>query len=138
MTWTPERDMTPKQIEKELQLQAVLFEEECSHGQVASAVKFEVLSEEWFEQYANLNLKSTTYTKQRQLTKRVYKAIGHIRIDKLTARDIQKFINILAGEGVNEHTRFVQFRHIAVSSDLRRFQGTISGKQVVEKGAFLY
>ena len=104
MTWTPETDMTPKQIEKELQRQAVLFEEECSHGQVASAVKFEVLSEEWFEQYAKLNLKSTTYTRQRQLTKRVYKAIGHIRIDKLTARDIQKFINSLAGEGVNEHT----------------------------------
>ncbi|MBR1750944.1 MAG: site-specific integrase, partial [Ruminococcus sp.] len=86
MTWTPEPDMTPKQIEKELQRQAILFEEECSHGQVASAVKFEVLSEEWFEQYAKLNLKSTTYTRQRQLTKRVYKAIGHIRIDKLTAR----------------------------------------------------
>lgn len=104
MTWSPDPNMTPAQIEKELQRQAILFEEECKHNQVVSTIKFEALSEEWFEQYANLNLKSTTLTRQRLLTKRVYKAIGHIRIDKLTARDIQKFINSLAREGVNEHT----------------------------------
>lgn len=104
MTWTPEPDMTPRQIEKELQRQVVLFEEECKNGQIVSAVKFETFAEEWFEQYAKLNLKSTTYTRQRQLTKRVYKAIGHIRLDKLTTREIQKFINSLAQEGVNENT----------------------------------
>ena len=104
MTWSPDPNMTPKQIEKELQRRVVLFEEECKNGQVASAVKFETFSEEWFENYANLNLKSTTLTRQRQLTKRVYKAIGHLRLDKITAREIQKFINSLAQEGVNEHT----------------------------------
>ncbi|MCR5021148.1 tyrosine-type recombinase/integrase [Ruminococcus sp.] len=104
MTWIPDPNMTPAQVKKELQRQAILFEEECKHNQVVSTIKFEALSEEWFEQYANLNLKSTTLTRQRLLTKRVYKAIGHIRIDKLTARDIQKFINSLAREGVNEHT----------------------------------
>ena len=104
MTWTPDPDMTPKQIEKELQRQVVLFEEECKHGQIVSAVKFEGFAEEWFEDYAKLNLKSTTYTRQRQLTKRVYKAIGHLRLDKITTREIQKFINSLAKEGVNEHT----------------------------------
>ena len=41
---------------------------------------------------------------QRQLTKRVCAAIGHIRLDKLTTREIQKFINSLAKDGVNEHT----------------------------------
>ena len=104
MTWTPESDMTPKQIEKELQRQAVLFEEECKNKPVVATIKFEALAEEWFEEYAKLNLKSTTFTRQRQLTKRVYKAIGHLRLDKITARDIQKFINSLAQEGVNEHT----------------------------------
>lgn len=104
MTWTPEPNMTEKQIEKELQRQAILFEEECKHGQIVSAVKFEVFAEEWFEDYAKLNLKSTTYTRQRQLTKRVYDAIGHIRLDKLTTREIQKFINGLAKDGVNQNT----------------------------------
>ena len=104
MTWTPDEGMTEKQIEKELQRVAVLFEEDCKRGQIASAVKFEAFSEEWFEDYAKLNLKSTTYARQRQLTKRVYAAIGHIRLDKLTTREIQKFINSLAKDGVNENT----------------------------------
>ena len=104
MTWTPQEGMTEKQIEKELQRQAVLFEEDCKRGQIVSAVKFETFAEEWFEDYAKLNLKSTTFARQRQLTKRVYAAIGHIRLDKLTTREIQKFINSLAKDGVNENT----------------------------------
>ncbi len=104
MTWTPDPDMTAKQIEKELQCQAILFEEDCKHGQIVSAIKFENFAEEWFEDYARLNLKSTTYTRQRQLTKRTYEAIGHIRLDKLTTREIQKFINSLAKDGTNENT----------------------------------
>ena len=105
MTWTPDEKMTAKQIEKEVQRQAVLFEEDCKRGQIVSAVKFETFAEEWFEEYAKLNLKSTTYTRQRQLTKRVYAAIGHIRLDKITTRLIQKFINSLAQDGVNEITK---------------------------------
>lgn len=105
MTWTPDEKMTAKQIEKEVQRQAVLFEEECKRGQIVSAVKFEAFAEEWFEEYAKLNLKSTTYTRQRQLTKRVYAAIGHIRLDKITTRLIQKFINSLAQDGTNEITK---------------------------------
>lgn len=105
MTWTPDEKMTAKQIEKEVQRQAVLFEEDCKRGQIVSAVKFETFAEEWFEEYAKLNLKSTTYTRQRQLTKRVYAAIGHIRLDKITTQLIQKFINFLAQDGVNEITK---------------------------------
>lgn len=104
MTRTPDPNMTEKQIGKELQRQVVLFEEECRRGQVVSAVKFEAFAEEWFEEYAKLNLKSTTYTRQRQLTKRVHAAIGHIRLDRLTTREIQKFINSLTQDGVNENT----------------------------------
>lgn len=87
-----------------MQRQAVLFEEDCKRGQIVSAIKFETFAEEWFEDYAKLNLKSTTFTRQRHLTKRVYTAIGHIRLDKLTTREIQKFINGLAKDGVNENT----------------------------------
>ena len=75
ITWKPAEGMTEKQIEKELQRQAILFEEECKHGQIVSAIKFEAFAEEWFEDYGKLNLKSTTYTRQRQLTKRVFSAV---------------------------------------------------------------
>ena len=41
MTWTPDPDMPPKQIEKELQRQVVLFEEECKNKPVVATIKFE-------------------------------------------------------------------------------------------------
>lgn len=104
ITWTPPEGMTEKQIEKELNRQCVLFDEECKKGFVVSPVKFEAFAEQWFEEYANLNLRSTTLTRTRQLTKRTYEAIGHIRLDKLNARVIQRFINSLTAEGTNQNT----------------------------------
>ena len=62
--------MTPKQIEKELVRQCVLFDEECKKGFITAPIKFKDLAEQWFEEYANLNLRSTTLTRERQLTKR--------------------------------------------------------------------
>ena len=96
--------MTKRQIEKELQRQAVLFEESVAHGYKTTAVKFQEFAEEWFEEYAKLNLRSTTYERMRQLTHRVYPAIGHLRMDKITARQLQGFVNSLAKEGANEKT----------------------------------
>lgn len=104
MTWKPEPGMTKRQIEKELQRQAVLFEESVAHGYRTTAVKFQEFAEEWFEEYARLNLRSTTYERMRQLTHRVYPAIGHLRMDKITARQLQGFVNSLAKEGANEKT----------------------------------
>lgn len=104
MTWKPEPGMTKRQIEKELNRQAVMFEEAVSHGYKTTAVKFEEFAEEWFEEYAKPNLRSTTYERMRQLTHRVYPAIGHLRMDKITARQLQGFVNSLAKEGANEKT----------------------------------
>lgn len=103
-TWKPDKNMTPKQIEKELQRQVVLFDEECRHGYTASAVKFETVAEEWLTEYAEPNLRSTTYARMKMLCKRVYEVIGHLRIDKITTRDIQKFISSLSKDGVNQKT----------------------------------
>lgn len=100
-TWKPDEGMTPKQIEKEVQRQAVLFEESCKIGQITASVKFEAFAEQWFEEYAKLNLRSSTYEKMKQLPKRVYPAIGHLRLDKITGRHIQQFINDLALNGKN-------------------------------------
>lgn len=102
MTWKPESGMTEKQIEKEVNRQAVLFEEECKKGFQSSAVKFETFCEEWFEEYAKTNLRHSTYTYLYHQRLRIYKAIGHIRMDKLTTRHIQAFINTLSKEGANE------------------------------------
>ena len=102
MTWKPEEGMTPKQIEKEVNRQAVLFEEKCLKGQVTANVKFEEFAEQWFQEYARLNLKNTSYEKMKQLPPRVYPAIGHLRLDRITGRHIQQFINDLALNGRNK------------------------------------
>lgn len=60
MTWKPEPGMTQRQIEKELNRQAVMFEESVNHGFKTSAMKFQELAEEWFENYAKNALRSTT------------------------------------------------------------------------------
>ena len=58
MTWKPDPSLTPKQIEKELQRQAVLFEESCKLGQATgSAVKFEPFAKQWYRECAEINLK---------------------------------------------------------------------------------
>ncbi len=61
ITWKPGPKMTAKQIEKELNRQAVMFEESVNHGFKTSAMKFQELAEEWFENYAKNALRSTTY-----------------------------------------------------------------------------
>lgn len=99
MTWKPADGMNKKQIEKELQKQAILFEDKCMEGQVTANIKFQDFAEQWFEEYAKLNLRNTSYERMKQLTVRVYPAIGHLRLDKITSRHIQQFINDLALNG---------------------------------------
>ena len=54
LTWTPEPGMTKRQIQKELDRQAVLFEEKCRNGQVLDGnMKFAEFAEKWFADYAN-------------------------------------------------------------------------------------
>lgn len=122
-SYKPEPGMTPKQIEKELTHQAVLFEEECKRGQITSAVKFEKFAEQWFEEYAKVNLRPTSYARMKQLTKRVYPAIGHKRLDKITARDIQKFVTDMLVNGKNMNTgkplsRKTAMHHLSFISDV--------------------
>lgn len=97
-TWKPEPKMTPKQIEKELNRQAVMFEEACQNGQLTSNVKFQEFAEQWFREYAELKLKTQTIRCYHNNEKRVYKAIGHMKLSKITTRNIQQFINELATE----------------------------------------
>ena len=100
-TWKPEPGMSARQIEKEVNRQAVLFEEACKQGYQSSAVKFEVMGEEWFKNYARINLRKTTEARMRRLCPRVYSAIGHLRMDRITPRHVQAFINSLSEKGAN-------------------------------------
>ena len=97
MTWKPEKGMTERQIQKELNRVAVNFEEACSHGYKA-AVKFQDFAEQWFKEYAEIALKAQTVRCYRSLETKVYKAIGHLHLDKINTRTIQKFVTQLTEE----------------------------------------
>lgn len=111
-TYKPDPSKSDRWNEKELQRQAVLFEEQCKHGQAVTSAKFEAYAEEWFKVYAEVTLKRNTISNYHSFKKRVYVALGHIRLDKITPLDIQRLISTLmtAGLGVDtikQHVRFV-------------------------------
>ena len=122
-SYKPEPGMTKRQIEKEMQRQAILFEEDCKRGQITAVATFETFAEQRFEEYAKVNLRPTSYARMKQLTKRVYPAIGHKRLDKITARDIQKFITDMLTNGRNLNngkplSRKTAVHHLSFISDV--------------------
>lgn len=107
MTWTPEPGMTRRQTEKELDRQAVLFEERCRTGQVLDGnIKFADFAERWFKDYAEKQLRPTTVAGYRHFIKRILPAIGHIRMDKLRPHHFMAFYDNLAESGIREDTLY--------------------------------
>ena len=102
MTWTPAPGMTERQVQKELQRQVVQFE--ASAAAVSASVKFEVFAKQWFEEYAATNLRPRSLERYQDYEQRTYKAIGHLSLDKIGVRTIQKFINSLSQPGTNQRS----------------------------------
>ena len=123
MTWKPDPGMTEKQTEKEVQRIAFEFEERCKNCWNSSHIKFKAQAENWFKEYAELNLKSTSLERMKQLTVRVYPAIGHLSLDKIRTVHIQDFVNHLVREDKNLKTgkplaRKTVVHHLSFISDV--------------------
>lgn len=102
MTWSPAPGMTEKQIQKELERQKVLFEQEVLSGKVLDGnIRFQDFAERWFTDYAEIHLRSLTLQRYRQLVKRTYAAIGHIRIDRLQPHHLIAFYKALGQENAD-------------------------------------
>lgn len=102
-TWTPDPGMTQKQIEKELNRQMVLFDEECRGSSLRDGhIKFKTFAEQWMKEYVESALGKRTQANYKQMAPRVYEALGHLYMDKITSRQIQKFINSLGQPGANQ------------------------------------
>ena len=91
-TWRPDKQLTAKQIEKELNHQAGMFEDACMNGFMTSATKFSEFAERWKREYAENNLKQTTIDNMSHTIDRVNEEIGHFRLDKINTRIIQNLI----------------------------------------------
>jgi len=98
MTWTPAPGMTPKQIEKELQRQAVLFEREVETGTYLDGANmtFGEFTNKWLESYAEKRLAPGTLKPYKmRLEKRILPALGHIKLSKLQPHHLMEFYNNL-------------------------------------------
>lgn len=101
-TWKPDPKWSQARIKKELEKAAVLFDEECAAQGVGSGnVKFETFARQWIKEYAEVTLRPRTVYRLHQMEERTYTALGHLRLDKITARHVQKFINNLAEPGIS-------------------------------------
>lgn len=106
MTYKPAPGMTQKQIEKELQKQATLFDVQCQNGfSISGNVKFETFAKEYFKQIeTEKQLKPSTVERLHGCEERTYQAIGHLPMNKINKRHIQAFINNLSEPGINKAT----------------------------------
>ncbi len=106
MTYKPEPNMTAKQIEKEVQRQAVLFEEQCAKGLVMNGkVKLADFAEEWFKHKKN-ELRPKTYARYKTMMPRINAALGHMRIDRIQPQHLLSFYENLAEGGIRQDTKY--------------------------------
>lgn len=106
MTYTPEKSMTVKQIEKELQRQAVLFEEQCQKGLVMDGrMKFAVFADEWMK-HKKADLRPKTYARYQSMLPRINAAIGHMRLDRIQPQHLLTFYENLSEGGIREDTKY--------------------------------
>ncbi len=106
MTYKPEPNMTAKQIEKEVQRQAVLFEEQCAKGLVMDGkIKFADFTAEWFKHKKN-ELRPKTYARYESMLPRINAAIGHLRLDRIQPQHLLSFYENLSEGGIRQDTKY--------------------------------
>lgn len=97
-TWKPEKEMTPKQEEKELKRIAILFEEKCSTGQyMDGSIKFSEFSKTWLQEYAAKQLRATTVFTYETMLEKINEIIGHLRVDKIQPHHLLQCYDKLKG-----------------------------------------
>lgn len=125
MTYKPDKGMTAKQIEKEVNRQAVLFEDkakqdyekqlkreadqqEQEENEIAYAKKhytFKMLAEEWLIlQEDSRHLKPSSLLRMKDCRERTYNAFGDVLIVNVSHKRVQNFITSLGKAGANKKT----------------------------------
>ncbi len=106
MTWKPDKNMTPRQIEKELNRIAVHFEENVKKGIIKrdNKIKFHELCDIYLEMQKK-NLSPNTYNAYSHTIESYIKpALGHLKLADITPLHMQKFINALSEQKTLHHT----------------------------------
>lgn len=106
MTYKPDSGMTEKQIEKEVQRQAALFEERCLRGQVLDEnMRFSEFAALWFADRKS-DLRPRTYARYESMLPRINAAIGHIKLCRLQPTNLRAFYANLGEGGIRQDTKY--------------------------------
>ena len=107
----PPAGMTPKQTEKWLNEQAVLFELSCKQQQTASNMTLAEYSKYWFENIAPNKLASSTVAREKSDIDRFLPHIGHYKLTELRPEHFRKLYvalrkekNMINGKPLSELT----------------------------------
>ena len=130
LTYTPEKGMTPRQIEKEVQRQAVLFEEACRNGLAPTTgkIKLSEFIDMFFTDYAVTTLKSTTVVGYSAMVPRVNAALGHMRLDRIQPHHLNTFYKNLAEKGVRKKVRYIPKIDLKAKAKEKGFTATSMGR----------
>lgn len=107
MTWVPEPGMTPRQIEKELQRQAILFEEQVKHGRSTANgnIRFDAFCEIFMNDYAALYLKAKTMDGYDRHLKKIMPGIGHFKLKDIRPAHIASLYRNLQEDGMRSQSK---------------------------------
>lgn len=122
MSWKPEREMSEKQIMKEANRRAALFEEECKNGNISSApnmklsdfcntyldIKTGILSPRTYEYYT------------RVINDLIIPLLGHIRITDLKPAHVQQFIKYIQDNSEKKPSPSTIKRKVAILQSILR------------------
>jgi len=120
-TWKPAEKMTKRQIEKELQKQAALFERQVETGQfLDGSITLAEFIERWLKDYANKQLKAKSLSGYKDLLPIIIQELGHIKLAKLQPHHIQAFYNNLAD---GKMRRDIKYRPLKELREIAKSQG---------------
>ena len=124
-TWTPDAGMTKRQIEKELQRQVALFEEQCKQGLVGDG-------SQRFDHYAEyvleLKIKSGevrhhTAVRYKELLKRIDAGIGFMKLTDIRPQHLNQLYDQLSQEGIRRNKRKAILKDIDGFQELLKAHG---------------
>lgn len=122
MTWKPAQGMTSKQIDKELNRQAVTFEDNCRNGKISSnqniklvdfcpmylEIKKDILAPRTYEYYSSL------------IDSLIVPLLGHIKLSELKPAHIQQFVQYLQNDVRKQSAATVKRKLAVLQSILKQ------------------
>ena len=103
----PPAVMGKKKVEKWVQEQAVLFEQQVTNGMVLdSDMLLDDHIDRWFEEYANKHLKPKTLYDYKRMRSRITAGLGYLKVSKIKPAHLMAFYDNLEEKGIRQDSSF--------------------------------